>query len=285
VRAVLIHLARAPRGGAQRHTSKATRQRGLGVRHSLVGLVEACEGARINELNDSMVSSRQDFNEAERGFEGCRVKIRRATRARAHDLSLKMAASLHAAPLIAARASMPPTPASRSKFTRARGAAASRRQHVHVVNAANPESSLQASSSSSLSDAEALLLSRLRNVGGRGAGASAADERAIAEAVTRLETDGGLPNPATQPEVQGNWRLLYTSKSKFDIKNPLGSRVDGSAPGIEGFFTSIFGDKAGRGGGARGGGVGVLGVTSYGVGRHVIYVHYSSILFCKQKNI
>jgi hypothetical protein len=40
--------------------------------------------------------------------------------------------------------------------------------------------------------------------------------------------------------------LLYTSKSTFDIKNPLGSRVDGSAPGIEGFFTAIFGDKAGR---------------------------------------
>ena len=92
-----------------------------------------------------------------------------------------------------------------------------------------------------------MLLSRLRGVGGRGARASAEEERAIADAVTRLEASGdGLSDPATRPEIQGTWRLLYTSKSSFDVKNPLGARVDGSAPGIEGFFASIFGDTAGE---------------------------------------
>ena len=39
-----------------------------------------------------------------------------------------------------------------------------------------------------------------------------------------------------------SWELLYTSKSAFDIRNPLGKRVDGSKPGIEGFFGAIFGE-------------------------------------------
>ena len=112
--------------------------------------------------------------------------------------------------------------------------------------ASSSSSSSSSSPSSSRQSAEDLLLSRLRNVGGRGAKATAADERAIAEAVTSLETEGGgLSDPATRPEIQGTWRLLYTSKSEFDIKNPLGSRVDGTAPGIEGFFASIFGDETG----------------------------------------
>ena len=92
---------------------------------------------------------------------------------------------------------------------------------------------------------EALLVSRLRGVSGRGAGASAADERAIADAVTRLEAHGGLARPATRPEIRGTWRLLYTSKSDFDARNPLGARVDGTAPGVEGFFAAIFGREAG----------------------------------------
>lgn len=46
---------------------------------------------------------------------------------------------------------------------------------------------------------------------------------------------------------QGDWNLLYTSKSKFDPRNPLGSRVDGTAPGIEGFFTALFGVRMSRG--------------------------------------
>ena len=96
-------------------------------------------------------------------------------------------------------------------------------------------------------DAEAVLLARLRAVSGRGAGASEADERAIADAVTVLETSGGgLRDPASRPEIEGTWRLLYTSKSRFDARNPLGSRVDGTKPGLEGLFAGLFGDEAAK---------------------------------------
>lgn len=176
---------------------------------------------------------------------------------------------------------------SRARFDRCK--ATTRRRHVRgvtvTVNSSNddhdkndvdgggvasspqpPKPSTGVSQTGGASDAnqaEALLLSSLRFVEGRGAKASAAEERAIADAVTRLETGGGgMSDPATRPEIQGTWKLLYTSKSSFDIKNPLGSRVDGTAPGIEGFFTSIFGDKAGRGGGGSRG----IGLWRSGVG-------------------
>jgi hypothetical protein len=96
-------------------------------------------------------------------------------------------------------------------------------------------------------DAEAVLLARLRAVSGRGAGASEADERLIADAVTVLETSGGgLRDPASRPEIEGTWRLLYTSKSPFDARNPLGKRVDGTKPGLEGLFATLFGDEAAK---------------------------------------
>ena len=108
-------------------------------------------------------------------------------------------------------------------------------------------SSSSSDASTSTADAEALLLSRLESVAKtRGASATPADERAIADAVTALERSGGIASPATSDEIAGTWRLLYTSKSDFDVRNPLGARVDGTAPGIEGFFTSIFGEKNGR---------------------------------------
>ena len=50
--------------------------------------------------------------------------------------------------------------------------------------------------------------------------------------------------PASTPSVEalrGDWRLLYTSKSAFDASNPLGKRVDGTAPGVEGAFDALFG--------------------------------------------
>ena len=92
-----------------------------------------------------------------------------------------------------------------------------------------------------------MLLARLRAVSGRGAGASEADERAIAEAVSVLERGGGgLSHPASRPEIEGTWRLLYTSKSRFDARNPLGARVDGAKPGLEGLFAGLFGDDAAK---------------------------------------
>ena len=54
---------------------------------------------------------------------------------------------------------------------------------------------------------------------------------------------------AQSPLIQGQWELLYTSKSAFDIKNPLGRRVDGSTPGLEAAIpalTSLFGDAAAK---------------------------------------
>ena len=76
---------------------------------------------------------------------------------------------------------------------------------------------------------------------GRGAGASAQQESALLAALSALEADGGVANPVDSPLIEGEWRLLYTSKSKFDPSNPLGARVDGSAPGLEQLFRTLFG--------------------------------------------
>lgn len=50
--------------------------------------------------------------------------------------------------------------------------------------------------------------------------------------------------PAPVGALVGDWRLLYTSKSAFDPANPLGRRVDGTAPGVEGAFDALFGSAA-----------------------------------------
>uniref|UniRef100_A0A7S4FAQ2 Plastid lipid-associated protein/fibrillin conserved domain-containing protein n=1 Tax=Chrysotila carterae TaxID=13221 RepID=A0A7S4FAQ2_CHRCT len=41
--------------------------------------------------------------------------------------------------------------------------------------------------------------------------------------------------------IEGDWVLVYTSSSKFDPRNPLGRRVDGSAPGLEGAIAAVTG--------------------------------------------
>lgn len=89
-------------------------------------------------------------------------------------------------------------------------------------------------------DAETRLLELVGNTKGRGQKASPEELQAIGEALSALEQDGGIPNPVLSPVIQGDWELLYTSKSKFDIKNPLGRRVDGSKPGVEGLFGVMF---------------------------------------------
>jgi hypothetical protein len=81
---------------------------------------------------------------------------------------------------------------------------------------------------------------------GRGAGASAAQDAAVLSAVAALEADGGLASPVDSALIEGEWRLLYTSKSAFDARNPLGARVDGSSPGLEGLFRAIFGVRCGH---------------------------------------
>ena len=61
------------------------------------------------------------------------------------------------------------------------------------------------------------------------------DEVELDELVANLE--GQKPTIAS---VKGDWDLLYTSKSEFDPANPLGRRVDGTAPGIEKIFDVAF---------------------------------------------
>ena len=96
--------------------------------------------------------------------------------------------------------------------------------------------------------AEEALLSTVASMRGRGAMATAEQEGAVAAALAVLEADGGVPEPAESPLIEGVWKLLYTSKSSFDIRNPLGARVDGSAPGLEAIFRTLFGGAEASGG-------------------------------------
>ena len=96
--------------------------------------------------------------------------------------------------------------------------------------------------SAAAAEAEATLLASVSRMKGRGAQASAAEEAELSLALTVLEAEGGQPRPAESPLIDGRWRLLYTSKSAFDLRNPLGARVDGSAPGLEQIFRTLSGD-------------------------------------------
>ena len=59
-----------------------------------------------------------------------------------------------------------------------------------------------------------------------------------------LATAEPRPTPAPYEPLIGNWELLYTTKSNFDIANPLGKRSNGSAPGLEQIFSTLNGDRA-----------------------------------------
>lgn len=104
--------------------------------------------------------------------------------------------------------------------------------------------SLRSAAGGSTPEAESTLLELVQATKGRGQSATAAQLAAIQQAIAELETLGGEQNPVQSPLITGSWELLYTSKSAFDIRNPLGKRVDGSKPGIEGFFGAIFGEDS-----------------------------------------
>ena len=90
-----------------------------------------------------------------------------------------------------------------------------------------------------LSPASAALEAEVIELARRGA-----PDAAVREAVAVLiaEAGGGLaPEPALSPLLEGEWKLLSTSGSEFDPRNPLGRRLDGTAPGLEGFFARISG--------------------------------------------
>jgi len=65
---------------------------------------------------------------------------------------------------------------------------------------------------------------------------SSADEATLEELVANL----GAGVAPTAEMVCGDWDLLYTSKSAFDPANPLGRRTDGTAPGVEAVFDTLF---------------------------------------------
>jgi hypothetical protein len=92
--------------------------------------------------------------------------------------------------------------------------------------------------------AEVKLLELVQATKGRGQSASAGQLQAIQAAIAELEEMGGERDPVASPLISGSWELLYTSKSAFDVRNPLGKRVDGSKPGLEGFFGAIFGGES-----------------------------------------
>jgi hypothetical protein len=70
------------------------------------------------------------------------------------------------------------------------------------------------------------------------AGSSAAS---IREAIESLEQLGGVASPALSPLIEGEWKLVHTSGSSFDPRNPLGRRTDGTSPGLEAFFSKVLG--------------------------------------------
>ena len=62
--------------------------------------------------------------------------------------------------------------------------------------------------------------------------------------ISSLISAGGIDDPALSPVIEGDWTLLQTSSSEFDLRNPLGRRVDGTSPGLEGAIAAITGGEA-----------------------------------------
>ena len=64
---------------------------------------------------------------------------------------------------------------------------------------------------------------------------------AVARLTSALAESVGVEDPALSPLIEGEWVLIHTSSSSFDIRNPLGRRSDGTAPGLEGAFQAVTG--------------------------------------------
>ena len=65
--------------------------------------------------------------------------------------------------------------------------------------------------------------------------------RRVDELVSELVSLGGVAHPFSSALIEGDWKLIHSSSSKFDMRNPLGRRVDGSTPGLEGVIGAITG--------------------------------------------
>ena len=90
--------------------------------------------------------------------------------------------------------------------------------------------SLRAAAGGASADDEARVLALL----GEGRVVLGAAEAAELDALLAALA-AAAPAP-TAAALDGDWKLLYTSKSSFDRANPLGRRVDGSTPGLEGLL-------------------------------------------------
>ncbi|WIA42374.1 hypothetical protein OEZ86_008379 [Tetradesmus obliquus] len=90
--------------------------------------------------------------------------------------------------------------------------AASRRNAV-VVNARLATRRIAPPSAAKVKEAEQAVLSALASVKGRGAsGMDVVNQELLNVAVEVLERDGGVPGPTTLPQLDGRWKLLYTSR-------------------------------------------------------------------------
>ncbi|EKX46077.1 hypothetical protein GUITHDRAFT_138552 [Guillardia theta CCMP2712] len=98
--------------------------------------------------------------------------------------------------------------------------------------------------SATSADVEQSLMKLIRQTRGRGQRATQEQLQEIQSAIDNLEEAGGVADPAVSSLIEGDWELLYTSKSKFDLRNPLGKRVDGTKPGLEGVLSSILGEDS-----------------------------------------
>eukprot|EP00667_Euglena_gracilis_P018522 EG_transcript_19689 len=67
-------------------------------------------------------------------------------------------------------------------------------------------------------------------------GGDAVIEGQILRLVDCLRMSQSTADFVADQRLNGKWRLRFTTKSKFDIRNPLGSRVDGTKPGFEALF-------------------------------------------------
>lgn len=112
--------------------------------------------------------------------------------------------------------------------------AASRDAFVQMSAGSDSEAGLAANE---VRAAEELLLGSV----GRDRQARQGAESAIGTALDVLERDGGISSPVDNEAISGEWELVYTSKSDFNLAAALGSRVDGTSPGLENIFRQFFG--------------------------------------------
>lgn len=146
--------------------------------------------------------------------------------------------------------------ASASSTSSARDARARHRRARRAV--ARRASSSASSSSSTSPSAETTLLSLIET------GASDdAVSRAIGDLVDSFDVSQRYDAvDALETVLEGTWRLVYSTKSKFDAAAPLGRRTDATTPGLEALFSILFDGPEKKRASTGGGGSGVEASSS-----------------------